>query len=200
MEFMNRGSQPAAARVAPSGAVPPASGGSGKVKAWKGSPKWLRVMWIVLLFAVTTLIVSIVALMYFGNSKEADYIDNGKNQAVFLTNGQVYFGKVKTITKQYIDLRGIYYLNVNQQVQPDQKSTTAASQNSSVTLVKLGCELHGPVDQMLINRDQVTFWENLKADGQVTTAIGEWIKQNPNGQQCAKPSTSTTPATTNTKQ
>jgi hypothetical protein len=106
--------------------------------------------------------------MYYGNAKEVDYVDADRHQAVFLTNGQVYFGKVKTISKQYIDLRGIYYLNV-----------------------KLGCELHGPVDQMLVNRDQVTFWENLKDDGQVAKAIDQWVKENPNGQQCANADTST---------
>jgi hypothetical protein len=193
MDF-NRGTQPSsAARPAPAAAHHSAGGaaGGGKVRGWRGSPKWLRVLWVVLLFAVTVLAVAILALMYYGNAKEVDYVDADRHQAVFLTNGQVYFGKVKTISKQYIDLRGIYYLNVNQQVQPDQKNGQQAAAQNNVTLVKLGCELHGPVDQMLVNRDQVTFWENLKDDGQVAKAIDQWVKENPNGQQCANADTST---------
>lgn len=153
---------------------------------------WLRVVWIILLFSATILVVSLVASMYFGGTNEAKFIDKDKEQAVFLTNGQVYFGKVKKVNSEFIELRGIYYLNVNQQVQPDQKSDTNQQTASSISLVKLGCELHGPLDRMIINRDQVTFWENLRDDGQVTKAIAEWVKQNPNGQKCQTASNSTT--------
>ncbi|HSX28944.1 MAG TPA: hypothetical protein VLE73_00125 [Candidatus Saccharimonadales bacterium] len=196
MEFnVQRGAaQPAApARAASngSGVATHGTGGSKKNSGWKSSPTWLRAVMVVLLFSATGLVVALAALFYFGGTKEIDYVDNGKQQAVFLTNGQVYFGKIKAINKQFVDLRGIYYLNVNQQVQPDQKDanskTTTTTQQSSnqISLVKLGCELHGPNDQMLINRDQVTFWENLKGDGQVAKAIDKWVSENPNGQKCS---------------
>lgn len=196
MDFnVNRGAaQPAApARVASNGggaAHSAPSGGNKKSAGWKSSPTWLRAAWMILLFSATGLLVALAALFYFGGTKEADYVDSSKQQAVFLANGQVYFGKIKDINKQYVDLRGIYYLNVNQQVQPDQKDNkNAAASNqqtqNSISLVKLGCELHGPNDQMLINRDQVTFWENLKTDGQVAKAIDQWVKENPSGQKCS---------------
>lgn len=156
---------------------------------------WLRVVWVVLLFSATVLIVALAALMYFGGPDESKYINKDKQQAVFLTNGQVYFGKIKNVNKQFLDLQEIYYLNVNQQVQPNQDANKQAQ--SSISLVKLGCELHGPVDRMIVNRDQVTFWENLKDDGQVTKAIAEWVKQNPNGQKCQ---TATSNTNTNSKQ
>jgi hypothetical protein len=60
---------------------------------------------------------------------------------------------------------------------------------SDISLVKLGCELHGPEDEMLINRSQIVFWENLKEDGQVTQAVAEYIEQNPDGQDCEQPAT-----------
>jgi len=190
MEFMNRsGAQPSAARVTPNGGGSSAASSSGGGRREAKSPKWLRVLWVVLLFAITVLTISVALLIYFGGNKESDYIDSKKQQAVFLANGQVYFGEVKSITDQYLDLHNIYYLNVNQQVQPNQKDQQQAA---NVTLVKLGCELHGPVDQMIINREQVTFWENLKTDGQVTKAIAEWVKQNPNGQQCSQATNTTT--------
>lgn len=185
MEFnVNRGSQPAARPAQSASPAASSNGGGGKTKG-KSNPMWLRVVWIVLLFAATVLVVSLVFLLYFGGTKEDSFVDSKKTQAVFLTNGQVYFGKITSINKQFVNLTGIYYLNVNQQVQPDQKDKNATqNQSSNVSLVKLGCELHGPSDQMLINRDQVTFWENLKDNGQVAQAIAKWVQQNPQGQKC----------------
>lgn len=168
-------SQPAAASRAP-GASPDGK----KNGAWRGSPTWLRVIWIILLFAGTILVISVLALMYLGGDKESKLIDKSKFQAVFLTSGQVYFGNIVSANEDFLDLKNIYYLSVNRQVQPEQ----SADKQASVSLVKLGCELHGPTDQMIINREQVTFWENLKTDGQVSQAIDKWVEQNPEGQKC----------------
>lgn len=91
-------------------------------------------------------------------------------EAVFLTNGQVYFGKMSGSDSDYVTLNDIYYL----QVGPQQGSATAAAASSSqqsISLVKLGNELHGPVDQMHISRAQILFYEDLKTDGQVVKAI-----------------------------
>jgi hypothetical protein len=202
MEFnVNRGSQPAAARPAQAAAAGVTGSGKPHKMGGFGNPKWIRVIWITLLFAVTFLIAAIALLLYFGGPKESNLIDNKKEQAVFLTNGQVYFGKVGEVNKSYLTLSNIYYLNVNQQVQPNQKDANGNSNsaNNSISLVKLGCELHGPVDRMVINRDQITFWENLKDDGQVSKAIAQWVQQNPNGQKCATANTGTSNTTTTTK-
>jgi len=94
-------------------------------------------------------------------------------QAVFLTNGQVYFGKVSHVDSSYVKLTDIYYLQVQQTVQP--KDTTAANaSNQQVSLAKLGGELHGPEDVMFVSRQQVLFWENLKTDGKVAKAISDY--------------------------
>ena len=173
-------SQPAATSRVPA----MGDGGSKKNGAWRSSPKWLRIIWIVLLFAGTILVISVVALLYMGGNKENKLVDKSNFQAVFLTNGQVYFGNVVSANSKFIDIKNIYYLSVaNQQVQPKD-----SQQNTSILLQKLGCELHGPTDEMVINRDQVTFWENLRTDGQVSKKIDEWVKQNPEGQKCTTPS------------
>lgn len=105
-----------------------------------------------------------------GESKDADW------QAVFLTNGQVYFGKLSGATSQYATLKDIYYLQVQKSIQP--KPEGEADQ-PKVTLVKLGSELHAPMDEMKINRDQILFYENLKKDGKVVQAIDKYIKEGP---------------------
>jgi hypothetical protein len=56
---------------------------------------------------------------------------------------------------------------------------------ANLSLVKLGTELHCPKDQMVIYRDQISFWENLNSDGKVATAIKQYKDQNKDGQKCS---------------
>ena len=90
-------------------------------------------------------------------------------QAVFLTNGQVYFGRVKKQNNNEIVVEDIYYLQV---VRPLQQGDSAPAEGQGeLTLVKLGNELHKPTDKMYINRQHVLFMEDLKDDSNVVQAI-----------------------------
>lgn len=208
MDFLHRNAngQPQPARTNSGSAAPAAAstgngnGGDKFKKALNGEPKWLRVVFLVLLLSLAILAVAISMLFYFGNkSKESEFVDRNKFQAVFLTNGQVYFGRVAEVTSKYVDLQSIYYLNSQQQ--PAANSTQSSTQQTNFSLVKLGCELHGPADQMIINRDQVSFWENLTSNGKVAKAIDQWVQQNPDGQNCDANSNTTQPnGTTENKQ
>ncbi len=95
--------------------------------------------------------------------------DPNTYQALFLTNGQVYFGKLSNVDSGYVQLRDIYYLQVQQAVQPAAKEEDSAETKTS--LVKLGDELHAPKDHMFISRDQVLFWEDIQDSGKVAQAI-----------------------------
>ena len=87
-----------------------------------------------------------------------DFIDHESYQAIFLTNDQIYFGKLKDISFDYLILYNVFYAKVN---------SDGAGQ-----LVKLGeGEPHGPRGEMIINKDQVLFWENLNFDSPVVKAI-----------------------------
>lgn len=94
----------------------------------------------------------------------------GNYKAVFLTNDQVYFGKVSGFNKPYVTLKDIFYLQVGQPLQPSEPAT-------NVNLIKLGGELHGPQDLMMINRDHILFIEDLKSDSQVVQAITRYQEQ-----------------------
>jgi hypothetical protein len=105
-------------------------------------------------------------------------------QAVFLSDGQVYFGDITEVEADELVLENIFYLQVDQDLQAGEEASEQA-----VSLAKLGAtELHGPEDKMVINRDQVLFWENLKDDSSVVKAIKSYV-----------PGTQNTPAT-NTNQ
>ncbi len=93
-------------------------------------------------------------------------------QAVFLTNGQVYFGHLAKEDSQYPELEEIYYLQMGQSLQAEKEETEAAP--AGLNLIKLGDELHGPQDKMIINRDHILFWENLKDDSRVVDAIKDY--------------------------
>ena len=111
-------------------------------------------------------------LMLFRMQSSNLAINKGEYQAVFLTNGQVYFGKLKSISNDYLVLDNIYYLQVQQSVQNG--TTTTTTDQNQAQLVKLGNELHGPEDQMQISSKQVLFWENLKNDGKVAQSIAKY--------------------------
>lgn len=130
------------------------------------------------ILALFLVVVSVVILAWFAQKAwsglTADSAIKGKQyQAVFLTNGQVYFGKVSRVDSSYVKLTDIYYLQVQQTVQP-KDSTAANAANQQVSLAKLGGELHGPEDVMYVSRQQVLFWENLKTDGKVAKAISDY--------------------------
>jgi len=100
-------------------------------------------------------------------------IDSSKYQAVFFTNGQVYFGKLQASGGDYIKLTDIYYLQ-SQQAGGNEESGNpqeTATDQSNVQLIKLGDEIHGPEDEMIISKSQVLFYENLKPDGKVAQSI-----------------------------
>ena len=188
MEWMNRAGRPAqnpGQTVAPNnnataGAGAPHHAPSSRRKQEK-AVSFHSITTIVLLFSLTLLTLAVIGMiMMFKQNDEERFVAKDKMQAVFLNGGQVYFGKIRELNNKYVGVTDIYYLRVNQQVQP--KEGENAQQD--ISLVKLGCELHGPTDQMLINRDQVVFWENLKTDGQVAKAVEAYVKANPGGQKC----------------
>jgi len=195
MDFSNRNVQSQApvssAHVPPAG---PAGVGHKKQRADRG--KWTRIGAMTLLGCIVILLVGVIILLASGGVKSQDkYVNTGKLQAVFLNTGQVYFGNIKAINDKYFVLTNIYYL----QTSSSSSSSSTSTANSNVTLVKLGCELHQPYDQMVINTQQVTFWENLQSTGQVAQAVAKFQQQNPNGQKCSDQSSSSG-ATTNSTQ
>lgn len=90
-------------------------------------------------------------------------------QAIFLTNGQVYFGKIIRETKGILVLKEVYYL----QVTPVDKESESQPQ---LSVIKLGQEPHGPTDEMRINKEHILFVEDLKPDSEVAKTIEEYKK------------------------
>lgn len=138
----------------------------------KEKKSFKRFLWPLIIIVV----VLVAAGGWFAWSKMnsgAVAIDSGKYQAVFFNNGQIYFGKLQSVNNDYMKLTDIFYLQ-SQQPTDNKDATnpqkTSASQ-TNVQLIKLGDEIHGPEDEMVISKDQVLFYENLKPDGKVAQSI-----------------------------
>lgn len=101
--------------------------------------------------------------------------NSGEYQAVFMTNGQVYFGKLSNQNESWLTLKDIYYL----QTTPTESANANDKQTpSSINLVKLGSELHGPTNEMRINRPSVMFVEDLRSDSNIIMAINKLENNN----------------------
>ena len=103
-------------------------------------------------------------------------IDSSKYQAVFFTNGQVYFGKLGKVNDEYLKLTDIFYLQTQAEDANESNPQQTSNDQSDVQLIKLGEEIHGPEDEMVLSKDQVLFYENLKADGKVVQSIEAYKK------------------------
>ena len=109
----------------------------------------------------------------------AEVIDRDLYQAVFLTNGSTYFGKLQQQGDAWFVLTDVFYLS--------------ASEGSAPQLIKRGSEPQGPREPMIIPQAQVLFIENLRDDSEIVSAIRRFKS----GQPVATPAPATAqPATT----
>lgn len=137
-----------------------------------------RLLWPLIIVAIV-IVLGVGGWFAWSSTRGAaiSSVDTSKYQAVFFTNGQVYFGKLQLLNGEYLKLTDIYYLQNNQQTAAEGEDANnpqqASTDQSNVQLIKLGDEIHGPEDEMVISKDQVLFYENLKTDGKVAKSIDQ---------------------------
>ena len=94
-------------------------------------------------------------------------------QAVFLDNGQVFFGKMENTGGSYPLLRDVYY--IGRQQSQDGKEVRSI-------LLKRGSEWHGP-EYMYINKQHIVVIEPVSASSRVAQLIKEAKSQQPQASQ-----------------
>jgi len=82
-------------------------------------------------------------------------------QAVFMDNGQVFFGRVQKSGSSFLTLRDVFYI---------QRQAGKEEKEPQNILVKRGREWHGP-DAMLINLEHVVLIEPVAPDSRVFQLI-----------------------------
>jgi hypothetical protein len=80
-------------------------------------------------------------------------------QAVFLSNGQTYFGRLIDRIGPYVKIENAYYIQ--------QTTSTDDQAPPESRLIKRGSELHQPLPEVLIPRTAILFIEDLRPDSQV---------------------------------
>ncbi len=112
--------------------------------------------------SVVAILLSVILFLNRDSSQNLDLKIESEYQAVFLENGQVYFGKIDKGSSDlnFIVLKNVYYL-----------SNQSESTSSDINLIKLGDELHGPSNRMDINLSKVLFIEDLSPSSKVLSAI-----------------------------
>ena len=118
----------------------------------------LLVVGIIVLIAI---VVFLVVTIFISPVKGGDWY------AVFLTNGQTYFGHVVKQNSQVLVLRDVHYLQV-QQIAPTEEGQTPQSQFS---IVNISDDIHGPESEMQISRIHILYSQKLKEDSQVIILI-----------------------------
>jgi hypothetical protein len=86
-------------------------------------------------------------------------------QAVFLANGQTYFGRYYDRLGPYAKVENAFYI---QQTRSDDRDAPPASK-----LVRRGSELHEPTSAMLIAKTAIVFVEDL----QEGSSVAEFMKR-----------------------
>jgi hypothetical protein len=86
-------------------------------------------------------------------------------QAVFLANGQTYFGRYYDRLGAYAKIEDVYYLQQTSSADPNAAPDTK--------VVRRGRELHGPASRMLVPKSAVLFVEDLTD----ASPVAQFMKQ-----------------------
>lgn len=137
------------------------AGGGGRSK--KG------LLWTIVAVVLIALIAVAGWMIWSNTNRGTAGIDTSRYQAVFLSNGQIYFGKLSDHTVDAFKITNVYYPQA--QANTEEGAETDVTTQSSIQLYAITEGVHGPEDEMLIMKSQVLYYENLRTDSQVAELI-----------------------------
>ena len=103
--------------------------------------------------------------------------------AVTMANGQTYFGRMEKFGPHTVVLFDVYYLQVGSTDNEDTTANTAVDTetndaNSNVKLVKLADDFYQPNNYVILNRDQIIYWQQLSNSSPIIDAINNYSAEN----------------------
>ncbi|MFH1426458.1 MAG: hypothetical protein ABIG66_03410 [Candidatus Kerfeldbacteria bacterium] len=103
-----------------------------------------------------------------------DGLSSDAKKAVFLNDGQVYFGEIKEVNSEFILIQNPYYLQtatVLQGTTNDEDKQKLKKQLQVVPLGSEGMQLHGPERAMYVRWDAIKYIENMTESSEVLQII-----------------------------
>jgi hypothetical protein len=142
--------------------------------------------------AVVVIVVIVFLAMWIGGTGPFGQSVSGSWSAVFLTDSEVFFGHVKSVNNDQVDLVNVYYLQRSQATQTNTSSSTAPTQLAILGLV--ANQIQCPTDEIVINRQSVLNIQTLQSSSFVVSKLNQLVKQS---QKCfAATAATATPAAT----
>ena len=115
-------------------------------------------------------LVIVGAALVFGVVRWWDFalptVGAARYQAVFLANGQTYFGRLIDRLGPYVKIENAYYIQQTPAGEDQQQAPESR-------LIRRGNELHRPLPYVLIPRTAILFVEDLKSD----SAVGQFMRK-----------------------
>lgn len=96
-------------------------------------------------------------------------VGRAQYQAIFLTNGQTYFGRYYDRIGAYAKIEDVYYLQ--------QVAGADANAPTDTRIVRRGRELHEPASRMLVPKSAILFVEDLTD----ASPIGQFMRRDTGG-------------------
>ena len=137
---------------------------------------WPTVMSHVAYVCAAVAFVLVVAQFWLYSLHFNRIFNNATVSAVTLTNGQTYFGRLEKFGTHTVVLFNPYYLQVNPTTTEttDPATTEATGDSSNLQLKKLTDDFHQPNDYLIINRDQVLYWQHLELGSPIIQAMVDY--------------------------
>ncbi len=133
----------------------------------------------VLAGAALIFIIALGWVWFQGRAFSVVPVQKDRYQAVFMSNGEILFGKLKTLDGVHVELREVFYIRSNTgDSTPANATNDVQAKDGDMQLIKRGDEVHGPEDEMIINREQVLYYENLKPSSKVSQLIQKYMSGN----------------------
>lgn len=163
--------EPLASRDEPSRGAPQ-SHKSSRDSAPKKSRKGL--LWTIVALVLIAGIAAVGWIAWSNAKSGVTGIDSSRYQAVFLANGQIYFGKLSSFNDESFKITNVYYPEA--QVADGEEDQTDTTTQSNIKLIPIVDGVHGPEDEMILTKSQILYYENLKADSQAARLIDQQSK------------------------
>jgi len=108
---------------------------------------------------IILLIILVILALWVGLKASQSTRDSSNYSAVYLTTGEIYFGKLHHFPKFYLSNAWLL------------QRTTPTEDNLGINIIPFRSAFWGPIDKIYLNSNQVVFTTKLRDDSQVKDLI-----------------------------